>query len=159
MISARTIASAVCISAAAGALAFGAVSLISANDRSKGQTLSQRGIETVGTVTGSFPQDHGTISYTFQDNAGVIRSGGGSVSGANPRPEALSSGSKVQVRYDSQDSAVSCACDPAADLDNARRDNLGLTFFVGFAALILSFAGLTVRRQRGRPVASRPDTT
>ena len=136
-------------------LAFGLVNLITNADHQKEVRLSRSGVIADGAVTATFPQDHGTIEYTFSAS-GRKFSGAGSVSGSNPRPEQLRPGDPVRIVYNP---AVSCACSPTADLANAKGDNLGLGLFGGVAAGVVAFMWVTRRAiaaDRNRALRQHP---
>jgi hypothetical protein len=119
-------------------LTFGVVTILSADSHRQEAQLAERGAIVIGRVTGSFPTEHGTIEYTYVVD-GHTYTGGGRVSGSNPRPEQLRPGDNIRIVYDPKAAHVSCACSPQDDLANERRDNLGLALFGGFIAGALVF--------------------
>ena len=127
-----------------GVLALGLVNVLASSEQRMDVRLASSGSAVDGTVTGSFPLEHGSIEYKFEA-AGRSFSGAGHVSGSNPRPAQLRPGDKVRIVYDPTDPQVSCACSPRDDLDNARRNNLALALFGGFAAGVIAFMALTKR--------------
>ncbi len=123
------------------------VGLFTGADHQQDVRLNTFGVAVFGTVTASFPKEHGTIEYVFQASGRTL-SAASSVSGPNARPEQLRPGDKVRVVYDRRDPSVSCACSPSEDLANQQANNWALALFGGFAAAVVVFMTLT---RTGRP--------
>lgn len=117
------------------------------SDREKATRLSRVGLHVEGTVTAVLPNDHATITYSFEPNGRAV-TGSGSVSGANPRPGQLHPGDRVHIVYDPNRPEMSCACSPRDDLANIQRNNLLLSAFGAVAGGVLSYGALTTIVQR-----------
>jgi uncharacterized protein DUF3592 len=128
------------------AVAAGAIYLVESSDRSLAAALRSDGVVTVARVTGTQPQNHNSVEYSYVV-AGKRYEGGYFGDGPEGDASQLAVGQLIHVVYDSANPTRSCYCDVSTLSRGASvaSDLVTAAFLTSVISVIIT---LMIRRRR-----------